>query len=57
MNDVENNNGISKELRNKTRKTRRKVRDERQESSVNGRDVSPKVFKSTKNKTGTKPGD
>lgn len=55
MNDVENNNGISKELRNKTRKTRRKVRDERQESSVNGRDVSPKVFKSTKNKTGTKP--
>lgn len=53
-NDVENNNGISKELRHKPRKTRRKVRDERQDGNANGRDVSPKVFKS-KNKTGSKP--
>ncbi|CAH0629109.1 unnamed protein product [Chrysodeixis includens] len=53
-NDVENNNGISKELHHKPRKTRRKVRDERQDSNANGRDISPKVFK-TKSKTGTKP--
>ncbi|CAB3229283.1 unnamed protein product [Arctia plantaginis] len=53
-NDVENNNGVPRELRHKPRKTRRKVRDERQDSNANGRDVSPKVFKS-KSKSGTKP--
>ncbi|KAJ2950826.1 hypothetical protein O0L34_g9097 [Tuta absoluta] len=51
VNDVENNNSTTKELRHKPRKTRRKVRDERQEGNANGRDVSPKVFKTgTKNK-------
>ncbi|CAB3224211.1 unnamed protein product [Arctia plantaginis] len=45
---------ISRELRHKLRKTRRKVRDERQDSNANGRNVSPKVFKS-KSKSGTKP--
>ncbi|XP_013196338.2 uncharacterized protein LOC106139441 [Amyelois transitella] len=55
-NDVENNNGTSKELRHKPRKTRRKTREERQESNMNGRDVSPKVFKTgAKIKTGGKP--
>ena len=55
-NDMENNNGITKELRHKPRKTRRKVRDERQDSNANGRDISPKVFKSGKNKSGSKAG-
>lgn len=55
-NDLENNNGNSKDLRHKPRKTRRKIREERQDSNSNGRDVSPKVFKTgTKNKT-AKPG-
>ncbi|XP_072941939.1 uncharacterized protein [Epargyreus clarus] len=44
-NDVENNNGNSKELRHKPRKTRRKPRDERHDGSSGGRDISPKVFK------------
>ncbi|XP_049865267.1 transmembrane protein 237-like [Pectinophora gossypiella] len=55
-NDVENNNGTTKELRHKPRKTRRKTREERQDSNANGRDISPKVFKTgTKSKTGNKP--
>ncbi|XP_053600549.1 uncharacterized protein LOC128669635 isoform X2 [Plodia interpunctella] len=55
-NDVENNNGTSKELRHKPRKTRRKARQERQDTNANGRDVSPKVFKTgAKSKTGSKP--
>ncbi|XP_063823643.1 uncharacterized protein LOC135073396 [Ostrinia nubilalis] len=55
-NDVENNNGTSKELRHKPRKTKRKSRDERQDTNANGKDVSPKVFKpSTKSKLGAKP--
>lgn len=54
-NDLENNNGMSKELRHKPRKTRRKVRDERQDSNANGKEVSPKVFKTgTRAKTGAK---
>ncbi|XP_063374914.1 uncharacterized protein LOC134662574 [Cydia amplana] len=53
-NDVENNNGSSKE--HKPRKTRRKVRDERQDTNANGSDVSPKVFKAgSKTKGGGKP--
>ncbi|KOB68514.1 Uncharacterized protein OBRU01_11035 [Operophtera brumata] len=44
-NDVENNNGTSKELRHKPRKTRRRTRDERQDTNTSGKDVSPKVFK------------
>lgn len=56
-NDVENNNGTCKDLRHKPRKTRRKTRDERQDANANGRDVSPKVFKSgSKSKQGSKPG-
>ncbi|CAK1551561.1 unnamed protein product [Leptosia nina] len=43
--DVENNNGSSRELRHKPRKTRRRVREERHDNNSNGRDVSPKVFK------------
>ncbi|XP_026326933.1 serine/arginine-rich splicing factor 4-like [Hyposmocoma kahamanoa] len=55
-NDLENNNGTAKELRHKPRKTRRRARDERQDSNANGRDVSPKVFKTgTKSKSSTKP--
>ncbi|KAG6458127.1 hypothetical protein O3G_MSEX010683 [Manduca sexta] len=55
-NDVENNNGTCKDLRYKPRKTRRKTRDERQDANANGRDVSPKVFKSgSKSKQGSKP--
>ncbi|RVE44649.1 hypothetical protein evm_010668 [Chilo suppressalis] len=54
-NDLENNNGIAKEPRHKPRKTRRKVKEERQDSNSNDRDVSPKVFKSGKNKSTTKP--
>ncbi|XP_046978662.1 uncharacterized protein LOC124544235 [Vanessa cardui] len=54
-NDVENNNGMTKELRHKPRKTRRKVREERQDAIANGRDVSPKVFKTgTRAKTSAK---
>lgn len=44
-NDVENNNGTPREVRHKPRKTRRKARDQH-DSNANGRDVSPKVFKS-----------
>ncbi|XP_068627971.1 uncharacterized protein [Battus philenor] len=55
-NDVENNNGTSKELRHKPRKTRRKTRDGCNDGNANSKDVSPKVFKTgIKNKTGTKP--
>ncbi|XP_026491510.1 uncharacterized protein LOC113397406 [Vanessa tameamea] len=54
-NDVENNNGMTKELRHKPRKTRRKVREERQDAIANGKDVSPKVFKTgTRAKTSAK---
>lgn len=53
-NDLENNNGTSKDLRHKPRKTKRKVRDERQDSVAHGKDVSPKVFKSSKNKAVSK---
>ncbi|KAL4704104.1 hypothetical protein ACJJTC_016362 [Scirpophaga incertulas] len=53
-NDLDNNNGTSKDIRHKPRKTRRKIRDERQESAATGREVSPKVFKSSKNKQGSK---
>lgn len=57
-NDVENNNGTTKELRHKPRKTRRKVREERQDSNTSGRDVSPKVFKTaSRSKTANKPGN
>ncbi|XP_050681603.1 uncharacterized protein LOC126977006 [Leptidea sinapis] len=51
--DVQNNNGLSRDLRHKGRKTRRKARDERSENSIkNERDISPKVFKSgTKSKS------
>ncbi|CAG9791768.1 unnamed protein product [Diatraea saccharalis] len=56
-NDLENNNGTSKDLRHKTRKTKRKVKDERQDGNANGREVSPKVFKSGKTKSTTKPGN
>lgn len=56
-NDIENNNGISKELRHKPRKTRRKTREERHDGNANSKDVSPKVFKTgSKSKGGTKPG-
>lgn len=55
-NDLENNNGMSKELRHKPRKTRRKIKDERQDANANGSDVSPKVFKSSRNKGAGKPG-
>lgn len=52
VNDIENNNGLSKELRHKPRKTRRKIREIQEK---NGRDVSPKVFKSSgKGKLGSK---
>ncbi|CAH2063783.1 unnamed protein product, partial [Iphiclides podalirius] len=55
-NDIENNNGISKDSRHKPRKTRRKAREERHDGNANGRDVSPKVFKTaTKSKGGPKP--
>ncbi|XP_037967925.2 uncharacterized protein LOC105384441 [Plutella xylostella] len=55
-NDVENNNGSSKDHRHKPRKTRRKGRDERQDSNANGRGVSPKVFKAAlKSKPNAKP--
>ncbi|CAH2267661.1 jg11564 [Pararge aegeria aegeria] len=51
-NDVENNNGSSKGLKHKPRKTRRKLREERHDTNANGRDVSPKVFKTgTRSKT------
>ncbi|XP_041973255.1 uncharacterized protein LOC121728967 [Aricia agestis] len=54
-NDVENNNGTPKELRHKPRKTRRKAREERQDTNANGRDISPKVFKTgSKSKSTTK---
>ncbi|XP_045492254.1 transmembrane protein 237-like [Colias croceus] len=53
-NDVENNNGSSRELRHKPRKTRRKTREERHEAHSNGRDVSPKVFK-TASRSKAKP--
>lgn len=53
-NDVENNNGTSKELRHKPRKTRRRTRED---TNANGKDVSPKVFKAgSKSKNATKPG-
>lgn len=57
-NDVKNNNGTSKDMRHKPRKTKRKSRDERQDTNANGKDVSPKVFKasSSKSKLGAKPG-
>lgn len=56
-NDVENNNSMSKDLRHKPRKTRRKHREERADGNTNGRDVSPKVFKSgSKNKLAGKAG-
>lgn len=56
-NDVENNNESSKELKHKPRKTRRKLREERHETSSNGKDVSPKVFKTgARSKTSVKPG-
>ncbi|CAG9134627.1 unnamed protein product [Plutella xylostella] len=55
-NDVENNNGSSKDHRHKPRKTRRKGRDERQDTNANGRGVSPKVFKAAlKSKPNAKP--
>ncbi|CAG4987960.1 unnamed protein product [Parnassius apollo] len=55
-NDIENNNGTTKELRHKPRKTRRKIREERHDGSPNGKDISPKVFKTgSKSKTGAKP--
>lgn len=54
-NDVENNNGSTKD-HHKSRKTRRKARDERQDGNANS-DVSPKVFKSgSRSKSGAKPG-
>lgn len=52
-NDFENNNGTSKDIRHKPRKTKRKSRDERRDTNANGRDVSPKVFKTgSKSKQG-----
>ncbi|KAM3967999.1 uncharacterized protein ACR2FA_004467 [Aphomia sociella] len=55
-NDLENNNGTTKDMRHKPRKTRRKTREERQDSNANGREVSPKVFRTgNKGKTGAKP--
>ncbi|XP_023940566.2 transmembrane protein 237 isoform X2 [Bicyclus anynana] len=54
-NDVENNNGSSKELKHKPRKTRRKLREERYDTNANGKDISPKVFKTgTRSKTSNK---
>ncbi|XP_073967619.1 uncharacterized protein [Choristoneura fumiferana] len=53
-NDVENNNGSTKD-HHKSRKTRRKARDERQDGNANS-DVNPKVFKSgSRSKSGAKP--
>ncbi|CAH4036568.1 uncharacterized protein LOC123711258 [Pieris brassicae] len=52
--DVENNNGSSRELRHKSRKTRRKPREERHDNS-NGRNVSPKVFKTASKSKSSKP--
>lgn len=57
VNDMENNNGTAKDLRHKPRKTRRKIRDDKQDANTNGRDISPKVFKSASkcNKSNAKP--
>lgn len=44
-NETDNNNSAVKDVKHKPRKTRRKVKEERQESSTSRRDVSPKIFK------------
>ncbi|GBP07301.1 hypothetical protein EVAR_92166_1 [Eumeta japonica] len=44
-NDIDNNNGSSKELRHKSRKIRRKAKEDK-DTNANGQDVSPRVFKS-----------
>lgn len=55
VNDVENNNESVKEIRHKPRKTRRRIREDKQDTNTNGIEVSPKVFKTAKSGK-TKPG-